>query len=386
MRETLGYQICAKCVMDTTDPDIEFNPSGVCNHCTEYEDTAARATVPENRREPLLKELVRRIRVAGRRAQYDCVIGVSGGVDSTYVAYVVKNLGLRPLAVHFDNGWDSELAVANIARTLATLNIDLFTYVVDWEEFKDLQLAFLRASVINAEIPTDHGIVATLYEAARAHNIKYILTGRNLATEGVLPKSWVYNNRDLRQIKAIHRRYGSSRLRTFPTIGVPLSLLYTYWHGIHSVPLLNYIRYDKSEARKILKEKLGWVNYGAKHHESTYTLFYQAYILPRKFGIDKRRAHLSSLVCSGQITREQALDELTRPICPPNKLNEYKNYVMGKLGLSEAEFESIMVSPVRSFRDYPSNDRLFRGLFAARRILSNVLNFVRFEPAAHRRT
>lgn len=367
MRE---YQICTRCVMDTSDPAIQFDERGICTHCHTYaaEDARARASGAANRQP--LSRLVATMQEEGRGKDYDCIIGVSGGVDSTYVAYQTKRLGLRPLAVHLDNGWNSELAVHNVARALESLGIDLYTHVIDWEEFRDLHLAFLRASVINSEIPTDHAILATLYRVAAQQGTRFILSGSNTATEGVLPAAWVYNNKDLHHIKAIHRRFGTRRLQTFPTLSLARYLYYVFARRIENIPLLNYLEYDKAAAKATIVHELGWRDYGGKHHESVYTAFYQAYILPRKFGVDKRRAHVSSLICAGQMQRDQGLAELATAAVPERKLEEYRTFVIKKLGLSDSEFEAIMALPPRRHDDFPTNAWLYSRLTALYRRLT----------------
>lgn len=343
--------------MDTSDPEIVFDDRGVCNHCLQY-DFLVRAVLPtpDNQRTELEK-IVESVKEAGRGKDYDCVIGVSGGVDSTYLAYLVKSLGLRPLAVHMDNGWNSTQAVTNIEKTLRKLDIDLHTDVLDWEEFRDLQLAFLRASTPDSEIPTDHAINAVLMKAALRHGIKYILLGSNIATEAIMPRTWSYGIRDWKYIKAIHRRFGTVPLRSFPHFTLRELVLFQTLRGRREIHILNYVPYVKSDAMKVLEREVGWKQYGGKHHESVYTRFFQAYILPRKFGADKRRAHLSTLVCGGQISREHALREIEKPICDELLLRQDREFVIRKLGITEAEFERIMALPPRSFWDYPSYEK-----------------------------
>jgi N-acetyl sugar amidotransferase len=345
--------------MDTSDPEIEFDDHGVCNHCRTYSDGAALYLVPEEERPAALARLVTEIKRAGRNREYDCVIGVSGGVDSTYVAYLTRQLGLRTLAVHMDNGWDSELAVSNIEKVLRTLDIDLYTYVLDWEEFRDLQTAFLRASVSDAEIPTDHAIYAVLYKAAAARGIRYILLGTNHATESILPISWTYGILDWTYIQGIHAQFGRQPLRTFPHASFWATRFhYPFIRGIRAISILDYIDYEKQEAMRVLTEELGWRPYGGKHYESIYTRFFQGYILPQKFGIDKRRAHLSTLIMSGQVDRAAALVELGQPAYAGYMLEEDMEYVLKKLGFSEAEFAAIMALPVKSYRDYANGQDL----------------------------
>ena len=353
---TDGYRICTRCVMDTTDPDIEFDQDGVCNHCRNYEETAQKRLFLGEGGQRMLNQLVNEMKRKDRKKRYDCIIGVSGGVDSTYTAYIVKRLGLWPLAVHLDNGWDSELAVSNIKEALTKLDIDLYTHVLDWEEFKDLQLALLRASVPDVEILTDHAISAALYQVAVKEGVQYIITGSNVSTEAILPLKWAYGLRDWRYIKSMHHKFGKGKIKDFPHYSLLDLLYYIFVKRIKNICILNFMTYVRKDAIKILKKELGWRHYGGKHHESVFTRFLQTYILPRKFNIDKRKAHLSTLICSDQITREAALEELKDgPYPSPEVMNEEKEYVLNKFGLTEGEFEQIMSLPIRSFRDYPSS-------------------------------
>lgn len=347
-----AYRICTRCIMDTTDPDIVFDDNGVCNHCYRYDDQVKRRVAPAGEREARLAALVERIKAQGKNRKYNCIIGVSGGVDSTYVTYLTKQLGLRPLAVHFDNGWDSELAVSNIEKALKALDIDLFTYVVDWEEFRDLQLSFLKGSTPDGEVPTDHAIVALMYQLAAKHGIEHILLGTNVASEAIMPIKWGYGYSDYRYIYDVHRRYGSKRLRTYPHYTLPKLFEYMFLRKIKIIPILDFVDYRKGEAMKILRERLGWIYYGGKHYESIYTRFYQAYILPRKFHIDKRRAHNANLVLSGQLSRGQALDALKEPACQNGQIAEDLVYVMKKLGFDRQEFDSIMNARQKCFTEY----------------------------------
>lgn len=355
-RPLRSNRICARCVMDTTDPEIEFDERGFCQYCRKAEEVLLRepyCLAPDEKRRSL-DELVSRVRRDGRGKQYDCVIGVSGGVDSTYVAYCVKELGLRPLAVHLDNGWDSELAVGNIEGVLKRLAIDLYTHVIDWDEFKDLQIAFLKASTPDSEIPTDHAIVSLLYQTAARLGLGYIIAGTNFATECIMPPSWSRGHTDWKYIKAVHSRFGTQPLRTFPHRTLLGEIWYRAVRRIRWVSFLDYMDYSKEAAMRILQEKLGWRYYGGKHYESIYTRFYQAYILPAKFGFDKRRGHLSSMIVSGQMTRERALEELKEPLYDPLRLKEDKEYVARKLGMTLQAFDSILALPPKRFLDYPS--------------------------------
>ena len=371
---TAGLRVCTRCVMDTSDPEIEFDENGVCNHCKRAETLLGSRLEEYKTGQYALERLVPRIKAAGEGKEDDCVLGVSGGADSTYAAYIAKELGLRPLAVHFDNGWNSELAVKNIENTLKKLGIELYTHVVDWHEFRDLQLSFLKASVPDAEIPTDHAIWALLYQTAARFGVRYVISGTNITTESILPRSWTYYVTDWRYIKGLHRRFGTRSIKSYPRAPLSKFMQYVLLRRIKTVSILNAVEYDKAEAVKVLEKELGWRNYGGKHHESIYTRFFQSYILPRKFGIDKRKAHLSSLIMSGQITREDALRELAHPIEAEERTTEDKEYVVKKLGLTEAEFDALMDAPVRSYRDYTNDAAKYEWLkramrFAQRRSL-----------------
>ena len=356
---TSNYRICTRCLMDTSDPEITFDEQGVCSHCHDYERSVGQKVLVGETGQKYLEALVEKMKQDGRGKDYDCIIGVSGGVDSTYVAYLVKKMGLRPLAVHMDNGWDSELAVKNIEETLKRLNIDLYTEVLDWEEFKDIQVAMLKASTPDCEVPSDHAISAVLGNMADKLKVKYIISGANVRTETHLPRSWSYGHFDWKYIRSVHKLFGSHPLKSFPYIG-----FFTYYRRLlthRRIDILNYIDYNKNIAMHILQNELGWRYYGGKHYESIYTRFYQGYILPSKFGFDKRRSHLSSLICSGEITRDAALQELYNPTYAPTMQEEDREYVVKKLGLTDEQFESIMNAPVKTFWDYPSYSRVLEG-------------------------
>lgn len=357
------YQICTQCIMDTTVPDIVFDEQGICNYCKLYKQRMKTELYRGEEAKQQLQTLVQQIKRKGIGHQYDCLIGVSGGVDSTYVAYLVKKvLGLRPLAVHLDNGWDAELAVSNIEKTLKRLDIDLITHVLDWEEFKDLQNAFLKSSIANAEIPTDQAITAVLFQTAAAQEIQYIITGHNVATEGIMPKSWMYNSIDQRFITAIHKQFGTTNLRTYPRISLPSFLYYMLVRGVKFIPILNMVEYVKDDVKRLLQNELDWRDYGGKHYESIYTRFFQSYLLPQKFSMDKRRPHLSSLILSGQMSRESALAQIAQPPCDPEQIETDIEYVIKKLGLSYEQFSEILTAPVKTIADFPNNSYLWTKL------------------------
>lgn len=317
-----------------------------------------------------LKNLVDKIKASSMNAEYDCIIGVSGGVDSTYVAYLTKQMGLRPLAVHFDNGWNSELAVSNIEKTLDKLGIDLHTYVMNWPVFKNLQLSFLKASTPDGEIPTDHAINALLFQEASKRKIRYIISGMNFATESMSVPAWSYGHSDWKYIKAVHKQFGTSDLKDFPHFNFIDLFKWNILQRIQVVSVLNYIEYNKEQAMEILKKELGWVYYGGKHYESVYTRFYQGYVLPEKFGIDKRKGHLSDLIRSGQITRDEAIEEIKKQGYPEQLLRQDKEFVLKKLSLTEEAFEAIMKLPRKLFTDYPNR-------YADIQKIKSVVNFLR---------
>ncbi|MBS1704331.1 MAG: N-acetyl sugar amidotransferase [Armatimonadetes bacterium] len=369
-----GYRMCTRCIMDTSDPEIVFDVEGVCNHCHQYEHQRKTVMVDPKDRKRLLEDLVKSIQEEGQGKEYDCLIGVSGGVDSTYVAYLTRELGLKPLAVHMDNGWNSELAVTNIKKTLDHLGIDLYTEVLDWEEFRDLQLAFLKASTPDSEIPTDHIITATLMAIAKKYRIRTILMGSNVSSEGILPRMWSQGIRDWRYIKSVHDLFGTQPMKSLPHANLTSFILSrTVWKQ-RWVNILDMIDYDKARAMDTIQRDLEWVYYGGKHYESVYTRFFQAYILPQKFGYDKRRAHLSTLVLSGTITREQALEEIKEPTCEPELLRHDRAFVIKKFGINEAEFERIMNLPKKTIYDYPAYENawflhVFRTIYRLPRLL-----------------
>lgn len=348
--------------MDTSDPDINFDQNGICVHCRTADIVLPRVRFTPEQSEARLAALSDRIKSAGKGKPYDCVIGLSGGVDSSYVAYMAHKLRLRPLVVHFDNGWNSEVAVANIEKVVRTCGFDLSTFVINWPEFRDLQRSLLKASVIDVELVTDHAIFAAVYQVAAKHGIKFILNGSNRATEHGMPMTWLWHKYDLRNIRAIHKDYGAIRLESFPMMSTLRYVMNLYLLGYNSVDILNNLNYSKTEAMETLKREFDWQYYGGKHYESVFTKFYQAYILPTKFKVDKRKVHYSDLIRNGEITREQALQELNKPLYRPDELEWDKRYVLDKLGFSDEEFEEIMNTAPRPHSDWPSDAWLVNGL------------------------
>jgi len=357
MKEEDKYRICSETVMDNIgDPDISFDINGVCNHCKDFKEKL-KVRVPERKEaQKQLTTIVNKIKKSGKGKEYDCVIGVSGGVDSTYTAWIVKKMGLRPLAVHLDNGWNSELAVMNIENILNKLGIDLYTEVLDWEMFKDLHLSFLKASTPDGEIPTDHAIFSILYQISNKFNIKYIISGMNFRIEGMLPPTWARGHLDWKYIRSVQKIFGTKSLKKFPHFSIFRFLYNNLIKRIRVISFINYIDFNKDRATKLIEEELDWKNYGGKHHESIYTRFYQSYILPKKFNIDKRKAHLScQIVSTGDINREKALEILKKPAVDPKIMKDDKEYVIKKLGITDYEFDEIIRSPIKSIHNYPNN-------------------------------
>lgn len=356
--------------MDTTsDPEISFDSSGHCHYCIGYFDRLSRLTYQGKSSDDELARIVDAIKIAGKNREYDCIVGVSGGVDSSYVAYLVKNLGLRALCVHLDNGWDSDISVKNIKRIVDKLGFDYQSYVLDWEEFKDLQLSFLRASVPEAETPTDIAIAAIAYDAADKHGVKYIIGGGNYATEGIRPDWWHYDKKDAKYLRAIHKRFGAKKLATFPTFDFKKEIYYKM-KGVKTIYLLNYVPYAKSKAMEVLEKTFQWKYYGGKHYESKYTGFIQSYYLYEKFKIDYRVATYSSQICSGEITREQALAGLADKPYDAVKVEQEKDYLCQKLEIPRHEFDAIMDAPPKSYRDYPNGKKFLEMLYGAYRKLN----------------
>lgn len=338
--------------MDTSDKEIIFDENGVCNHCKGAK--AALKTLEEKQKNFNWEEFIEKVKKDGINRKYDCIIGISGGVDSCYVMYRAKKMGLRPLAVHIDNGWDSELSVQNIKNLLEKLEIDLYTYVVDWQEFRDLQLSFLKASTPDCEIPTDHMILPVLGMVAHKYKCKYILMGHNSASESILPRTWSHGHYDWRYIKSIYKKYGNGKLKTFPYFNRADSHYFIRKYIYFNI--LDYMDYDKEKAKKFLQENYGWRDYGGKHYESFYTRFYQTYILPTKFGYDKRRMHLSSLIVSQQLSREEAMQILQTPPYDKQNIERDIEYFLEKMQISREEFDAIMKKKPLSYWDYPNEE------------------------------
>lgn len=352
------YQICTNCIMDTSDSGIVFDEQGRCDYCNNYYDNIVPNWHPDERGEREIMAQVEQIKRDGKGRDHDCLIGLSGGVDSSYVTYIAKEkFGLRPLLYHVDAGWNSQQAVHNIEKLVDGLDLDLFTEVVDWPEMRDLQLSFFKANVPHLDTPQDHAFFAGLYNFAAKNKIKYILTGANYSTECVRePLEWHYHASDLRQLKDIHRRFGTRPLKKFPLAGIfRFKIWYRFAKGVRVVKPLNSIPFHKEEAMQELIDKFGWQKYAHKHYESRFTRFYESYWLPTRFGYDKRRAHFSSLILTGQLSRDEALGKIAIPAYDPDTIAEDFEYIATKLGITVEELRSYHEGPKKTFRDYKND-------------------------------
>ncbi|MCI3922710.1 N-acetyl sugar amidotransferase [Paenibacillus sp. TRM 82003] len=358
MTKTREYQVCANCVMDTTDSGIQFDERGFCDHCNNFYNNILPNWHPDERGAEELEKIVNKIKKDGQGKPYDCIIGFSGGVDSSYLLYYAKEvLGLRPLAFAVDTGWTLNVAVENIEKIVKGLGVDLYTEIVNWDEMRDLQLAYFKSQVPYQDTPQDHVIFASLYNYAAKHGVEYILTGANYSTECVRePYEWVYLN-DLTQIKDIHKRFGTRALKTLPLCGMfKYKIYYRYFKGMKVVKPLDLIPFYKEEAISTLEKRFGWQRYANKHFESIFTRFYEGYWLIKKFNYDKRRAHFSSLVLTGQLTREAALETLKKPPYPEEIAMEDMEYVAKKLGLTKEAFVELMNGENKTYKDYKSSE------------------------------
>jgi len=351
-----GYKICSNCIMDTTDPDITFDEQGWCDYCRNYYENILPNWHPNEKGAELIAPVIDKIKKDGKGRDHDCLIGVSGGVDSSYVAYIAKELfDLKPLLFHVDAGWNSEVSANNIQRLVDGLGFDLYTEVVDWGEMKDLQLAFFKAQVANVDTPQDLAFFSSLYNFAEKNKFKYILTGANYSTECVRePHEWgAYYPSDMRFVKDIHRRFGQNPLKTFPTADIfTYKLYYRYLKGIKIIKPLNYVPYIKENAIQELTARFGWQKYVQKHHESRFTRFVECFWLPRKFGVERRKAHLSSLVLTNQMTRDEALARVAKPEIDEQTMIQDFEYVAKKLNLSVSEFQKLFEGENKSYRNY----------------------------------
>ena len=353
-----NYRQCSMSVMDNiADPDITFDEKGVCNYYYEYLEAEKQHVLKGEAGEKKYNEIIAQIKADGKGKKYDCILGVSGGVDSTYLAYLAKQAGLRVLCVHFDNGWNSELAVKNIQNIVEKCGFDLYTYVIDWEEFRDIQLAYFKANVIDIEAVTDIAIFSALDIICKEQGIKHIIDGRNVVTEVTLPQAWICKNTS--NLRDIHNRFGSMKRKAYPLMSPIRRRLVARSKPFQSWPLLNYVVYDKKLAKETIISELNWRDYGGKHYESVFTRFYQGYILPMKFKVDKRKAHLSNLIFSGQLTKVEALVELEQPIYPASIFEQDLQFVLKKLGYTEESFQNYLEAPAVAHQQYNMSLSLF---------------------------
>lgn len=359
-----SYRVCTRCVMDTTAGEIDFDEAGVCSYCREFEERIHHSQNEELREFGGIERFVEVVQAGARGKEYDCIVGVSGGVDSSYALLLAVRHGLRPLAVHLDNGWNSELASHNIANLVNRLGVDLYTHVIDWEENRDLQRSFFKANVVDIELLMDNAMLAVNYQQAAKYGLRYILSGTNTATEGlVMPALWNHNKLDVRNIRSIHRRFGSVKIKTHPLFSTVDRIWYGSVRRIRWFKFLNLIHYVKAEALEELKREVGYKPYPYKHYESVFTRFYQAYILPRKFGYDKRRVHLSALVVTGQMDRAHAIAMLEQsPYPDPQQEAQDLLFVKKKLGFTDETFEEYLRAPVVSHGKYGSEKGLWDAL------------------------
>ena len=351
-------KICNNCVMDTSAPKIVFDKYGICEYCNNYKNNILSHWNPKGMGEEKLEPILSKIIKEGENKSHDCLIGVSGGADSSYLVHLAKKkLGLNPLIFHVDAGWNSKISVNNIEKLIDSLGLDLFTEVVDWSEMQDLQLSFFKAQVPHLDAPQDHVFFASLYNFAVKHKIKYILTGGNYSTECIRePLDWIYHASDLRQLKDIHSQFGTLPLSSFPTSDIFKSnIYYKYVKGMKVIRPLDYFPYKVSEAMNELNELYGWEPYKHKHYESRFTRFFEGYWLPQKFGYDKRKTHFSSLILTGQMTRNEAMEELKSPAYDPEDMRKDFEFVAKKLGLSSNELDKIMKGENQTYKNYKNN-------------------------------
>ncbi|KMT52514.1 N-acetyl sugar amidotransferase [Pseudomonas fildesensis] len=373
MLQNDAYKICTNCVMDTSDKDITFDEDGVCNHCRKFGLVSKSSWFPNEAGAAKWSRIIEEIKLAGKGKEYDCVLGLSGGVDSSYLAIKVKDWGLRPLVVHVDAGWNSELAVANIESIVKHCGYDLHTHVVDWEEMRDLHLAYLRAGISNQDVPQDHIFFSSLYHFAIKNDIKCMMSGGNLATEGVFPECWHGTAMDAINLHAIHSKYGTRKLKNYKTISFfQYYIWYPFIKKMRTVRPLNYMPYDKERALEELKDTVGYKPYARKHGESQFTKLFQNYYLPKKFGYDKRRPHLASLIVSGQLSRDAALEKLEEPLYDLDQLELDIAYFCKKLRISRSEFDDLMNAPIHEYTDFPTWNGRYRILKSVQRVVARL--------------
>jgi len=357
-----SFQICTNCVMDTTDSNITFDEHGVCDHCLTFHQHILPNWHTDERGKKALDAIIEKIKIDGKNREFDCVMGMSGGADSSYMLHlVVKEFGLKPLVFHVDGGWNSEVAVNNINAMINKLGLDLYTEVINWEEMKNFQLAYFKSSLSNIDVPQDHAFIATLYNFANKHKIKYILNGGNFSTECVRnPMEWLYYGTDMAQLNDILSRFGTIPMKTYPFSSVLRHKFYLrYIRGVQVVKPLNYAPYNKAEAMRFLEKEYGWHPYPQKHFESRFTKFYEGYWLPKKFGYDTRKVQFSSLILTGQMTRDEAIELLQKPALSEDEARIEFEYIAKKLDVSVEELQGYMDLPNKTYKDYKNQEKMF---------------------------
>ena len=363
------YQICTRCIMDSTATDIFFDEKGICNYCEEFDTKSGHMFIKDSQvLQKEREEFIAEVKKSGEGKRYDCIIGVSGGVDSSWALVKAIELGLRPLAVHMDNGWNSELAQNNIANLVRTLNVDLYTHVIDWDEYRRLMQAFFDSDVIDIELLYDNAMLAVNYNQAAKYGVKYMLSGVNQATEGLrMPRGWSWFKYDKRNIEALAMQFEGIKIQTFPAIGTLGFAFNEFIRGIKWIPFLDYFEYNKFRALEVLQKDFGYKPYPFKHYESIFTRFYQGYILPKKFNVDKRRIHLSSLIISGQLTRDEALKGVDGiPYPTLNALEDDIQYFLKKMGWTRDQLEAYLERPEKLHSLYPSEKPFWNFIFVDR--------------------
>lgn len=374
---TNSYKICNRCVMDTTDTQIVFDNDGHCNHCNNYHNRIAKMAYQGEQTDREFDKLIATMKAKGRNSKYDCVIGISGGIDSSYVAWLAKQRGLRVLLVHLDNGWNSPISEENLQNIAQKLGFDYEVYTLDWQEFREIQLAFLKASVPDIEAPTDMAIPGALHYIAAKYNVKYIVSGGNFATEGILPDLWFYNPKDTKYFKHIVKTFGNVKIKKFPIFGWKQEFYYKMIKGIKQVYFLNYVPYNKEQAMKTLEQSLDWKYYGGKHYESKYTGFAQAYFLPTKFNVDYRKATFSTQICAGTMTRDEAMQQLANPPYNKETIGNEIEEICKKLEITVDEFNQYYNQPPKYYYDFPNGEKTIAFIYKVYRLLTGKKDYRR---------
>lgn len=375
-----NHRVCTRCIMDDTAADITFDEAGVCNYCKEFLERLDHYVIPDPvERQRKLDDLVQKVKDNGKGKPYDCIIGVSGGVDSSYTLVRAKQLGLRPLAVHMDSGWNAEVAANNIANLVRGLNVDLYTHVIEWPEIRGLMESMFAADVRDVEVLYDNALAGVVYSQAARYKLHYILAGSNMATEGLrIPGAWTWHKLDKRNIVGISKKFGGPKLKTFPAIGTLKYAKHILFDRAHWIAFLDYIDYRKDDAVAELQRDYGYKPYAYKHYESVFTRFWQGYMLPRKFGYDKRKPHLSTLVMTNQMTRDEAMERMGEIAYPSQRdLDADKQYFLKKMGWTEEKLEAYLERPEIRHDAYPSEAAFFDRLLGLYRKLGLKIGRVR---------